>query len=80
MITCKRATELISKEREEPLSVSEKALLWAHLFICEFCEQFRKHLEILGKALKREPKGEAALPEEEKAKIRRALAEKSENG
>lgn len=53
MISCKHATELISKAMEEPLTFKEKCSLEIHLFICEFCEQFRTHLSILRKALSR---------------------------
>jgi len=54
MITCKHATELISKSMEEELSVRERFSLRLHLFICEFCEQFRKQIEVLRRAVKRE--------------------------
>ncbi len=54
MITCKHATELISKSMEEELSVRERFSLRLHLFICEFCEQFRKQIEVPRRAVKRE--------------------------
>lgn len=51
MISCKHATELISKAMEEPLTFKEKCLLEIHLFICEFCEQFKTQITVLRKAL-----------------------------
>ena len=51
MISCKRATELISKKMDEPLSFSEGAALAIHLFICEFCEKFKQQVDIIGRAL-----------------------------
>lgn len=53
MISCKRATELISKEMEEELSFGEKCLLNIHLYICEFCEQFRKQLCVMREVLRK---------------------------
>ena len=51
MITCKRATELISKSLDEPLTTGERLSLRLHLFLCEFCEQFRKQCELLRQLL-----------------------------
>lgn len=53
MISCKKASELISKSMDEPLSVPEQITLKMHLFLCEFCEQFRKQLELLSEGTKR---------------------------
>ena len=47
MITCKRATELISKSVDDKLSWPETVTLRLHLFICEFCEQFKKQLSLI---------------------------------
>ena len=51
MITCKRATELISKEMDEPLTIKEGLELKLHLFICEFCEKFKQQLKLIRRAL-----------------------------
>ena len=51
MISCKRATELLSQEQDAPLSTSEKIQLKIHLFICACCEQFRKQLQVLRTAM-----------------------------
>ena len=50
MISCKRATELISKRMEEPLTISEELALRVHLFICECCEKFKQQVELLRNA------------------------------
>ncbi len=47
MISCHKATELISKSMEEPLGLKEELALKFHLFLCECCEQFRKQLFVL---------------------------------
>ena len=96
MISCKRATELISKSCEEPLTALEKASLAVHLFVCEFCEQFRKQLTTIRTTLN---KGSTSAPGETlegpptpscdysteraeriKAALRRSLSEESEHG
>jgi hypothetical protein len=51
MISCKRATELISKAMEEELSIKEKVSLNLHLFICECCELFKKHISLVRAAI-----------------------------
>lgn len=51
MISCKHATELISKQMEERLSLREEVSLKIHLFVCEFCEKFRQQSEFIRKAL-----------------------------
>lgn len=82
MITCKRATELISKAEEEPLTKTEELSLRLHLFLCEFCEQFRKQLQVLRHGLKRleeekdhleESVSEIPIPKGAKERLRKKL-------
>lgn len=54
MISCKKATHLISKSMEEKLSFKEELSLKVHLFICEFCEQFKKQVGLFRNALNQE--------------------------
>ena len=81
MISCKRAAELISKQLDEPLSVKEEVLLKVHLFICEFCEQFRTHLQNVRGHMKRdceEPVDQETcekLCNEAKARIKKSCGE-----
>lgn len=72
MISCKRATELISRSLDEELSIKEKLALHIHLYICEFCELFRVQLEGIRKALKLEPPAalSKSLSAEKKAKLK----------
>lgn len=51
MISCKRATELLSKQMEEPLPLKDELALKLHLFICEFCEKFAQQIQLIRKAL-----------------------------
>jgi hypothetical protein len=53
MISCKKATELISRSQDEELSPQEALSLKIHLFICECCAQFQKHTGILRQVLRR---------------------------
>jgi hypothetical protein len=64
MISCKRASELISKEADEPLTKIERLQLKLHLYVCEFCEHFRRNLQLLRAALKGFAQGDAAQHEE----------------
>lgn len=52
MITCQKATELLSKQMDGTLSLKEEVSLKLHLFICEFCEKFSQHIKIIRLALK----------------------------
>lgn len=52
MISCKRAVELLSQQMEENLSEEDNRSLQIHLFICEFCELFRKHIERIRAAMR----------------------------
>jgi hypothetical protein len=55
MITCKRASELISRSIDEELSMMEKISLCVHLFICNFCRQFSKQLKLIRHACRGHP-------------------------
>lgn len=60
MISCKKATELLSKQMEEPLDQSEELSLKLHLFICECCVKFREQIRLISKALRKDEKNETA--------------------
>ena len=53
MISCKRATELISKEADGPLSIPERIALKLHLSVCDVCVYFRQSLRVLRVAVRR---------------------------
>lgn len=64
MISCKRATELISKGVDEPLGRFEALQLRLHLYVCEFCVQFRRNVEILRGAVRKQDREELDQPSE----------------
>lgn len=51
MISCQRATELMSQSRDESLTLKQALELRLHLFICEFCKRFQDQLELIKHAL-----------------------------
>ncbi len=74
MISCKQATELISKAMEEPLSLTESIALKIHLFVCECCEQFKKQLHLVRAVFRRHPEDEAkSLSSAAKDRMHRAI-------
>lgn len=44
MISCKNATQLISKQMDEPLSVWEKTQLFTHTFFCWCCTRVKSQI------------------------------------
>jgi hypothetical protein len=52
MISCKKASLLISKRMDEPLSFLEKILLISHLTICWCCQRFDNQILDLRKAFR----------------------------
>ena len=50
MISCKHASELMSKQADQKLSFKEEVALKLHLFICESCEKFRGQIKLLREA------------------------------
>lgn len=83
MISCKRAVELLSRQMEEPLNEEDTRSLQIHLFICEFCEQFRKQIERIRMAMRSLAKreGEERLSDGAKqdlvARIRAKISQRS---
>lgn len=51
MISCEKATFLISKAEDEKLSCKEQYQLQVHLVGCKFCRRYRKEIHYIGKAL-----------------------------
>ena len=52
MISCKRASQLISKSLDQRLTFFERLCLRLHLLICEVCSRFRQQLYTLRLAIK----------------------------
>jgi len=47
LISCKHATLYVLVNKDRILSLSKKALLVYHLFVCEPCRTFSKHNEMI---------------------------------
>ena len=48
MISCRKATKLISKAEDESLSIFEKIILIIHMSMCWCCRRFQKQLRAIG--------------------------------
>ena len=46
MITCKEATDFISRKEEGKLSLRQRWQLWQHLAVCSFCKLFYKQNKV----------------------------------
>lgn len=60
-LNCKEASVLLSQAQDRPLGLIERAKLETHLALCAGCENFRKQLDFLRRAIRRHP----ALQEDE---------------
>jgi hypothetical protein len=47
MLSCRRATQLISLGLDRPLTFGERCSLRVHLLICSACRRYRRHLGAL---------------------------------
>jgi len=47
MISCKEATNFISRKEEGKLSLKQRMQLWLHLGVCSFCKLFYKQNKII---------------------------------
>lgn len=52
-LTCKQASEAISRRHEQPLTFAEKFWLRLHLYICTGCRHFQNNMQIMRAAMKR---------------------------
>ena len=51
MLSCYKATVLISLSHERPLAFPEKLALNSHLLLCSLCRNFRDNSRTLSKAM-----------------------------
>ena len=51
MITCRRATELISRELDAHLPLSQRVRLGFHKLLCGACRRFRRQLGAVDEAV-----------------------------
>ena len=54
LISCRRASELSSKARDEKLSIWETVRMWGHLFMCAVCHQFKRQIDFISTLFKSE--------------------------
>jgi hypothetical protein len=80
MITCREASQLVSKGRDVKLAWRERLSLTLHLRICEMCRRYERQLGFLGRvasrfeqAMERHGEGLAGLDERRKAEILEAV-------
>lgn len=55
-LRCLAASELASRELDEPLPRLDRMALWCHLLACRSCRRFRKQLRVIREAFRRAPK------------------------
>ena len=76
-VSCHRATELLSKRHDAPLTSRERLALRIHLLLCTWCRRYGNQITVLHEALRLraadgEPAGPSLSPEARK-RIRAAL-------
>lgn len=54
-LSCKQASRLLSDRQDRELARGERLALRLHLFICDACTNFDRHLGFLRRALKSWP-------------------------
>lgn len=52
MVSCRKATELLSKQMDDPLSPWENIQLHTHLLVCWCCRRFQTQILILREAIR----------------------------
>ena len=55
MMSCREASELVSRGLDRKLGAGERFALGLHLRICRNCARFNRQLELLRRALQRLP-------------------------
>ncbi len=84
MLTCRRATERLSRSLDGPLPAVEKVGMEGHMLLCRHCRRFRKQIVILDalcrEAGDRAAGGETELPAAARERIAAALAQYETGG
>lgn len=78
IISCKSASQLISKSLDQRLSFSERFKLRLHLLICDVCTRFKQQLYAMQLAIKKllnqtENDNAIQLPSPAKARIQKLI-------
>lgn len=50
-MNCQKASELASRQQDQPLSLLKKINLKLHLLMCEHCRNFSKNIEQLSNSM-----------------------------
>ncbi|CAG0953766.1 hypothetical protein BURK2_00344 [Burkholderiales bacterium] len=53
MISCKEASELVSRAQDAPLGLRQRLVLRLHLLMCDGCARFAKQIDFLSEAMRR---------------------------
>lgn len=72
MISCKKATLLVSKKEENRLSWLEKWQLRTHMALCSMCRRFEEQSGFIGR-MARQIHVHETLPDASKEKMQQAL-------
>lgn len=72
MISCEKATFLISKKEEGKLTTKERMILFIHLAMCKFCKLFEKQSAFISTETKHFYSA-AELTHEDKIRIEKSL-------
>lgn len=78
MISCKKASILLSASMDRELTFIERLRLRMHLMVCKWCRRFRIQLvflQSLGEEISKEDHDFASLPQEAKERIQSRLNE-----
>lgn len=62
-MACKRATELMSKKIDRPLTLTERVSLRTHLMMCRYCRRCENQFQILRRITGRRRKDESTEEE-----------------
>jgi hypothetical protein len=74
MISCKEATDFISRKEEGKLSFRQRWQLWQHLAVCSFCKLFYKQNKIFSNSASHlHEHTNATLSQEQKEYLIKAL-------
>lgn len=60
MLSCRDATELISRSMDIPLPAWKGIALRIHLLMCKFCTRYKRHLLFIREAVRRAARAEEA--------------------
>ena len=52
MLSCKKASQIISQSLDRPLTMREHFALKLHLLICKYCKRFSQQVQTLRVAIK----------------------------